>query len=148
MRLNSLNRDMFKPFRSHNGLLGWVLFAVCLRICTGFKGVSFRETYLWEHFGRTDQIALIACLKKLNVSAASLYKTRERRVRARYDAELPPIIYIVRCPGRPVILGMEKCQGRKKPWQPQTWQDLTRSSPLDFSLLSPDFRELVLPNCT
>ena len=22
MRLNSLNRDMFKPFRSHNGLLG------------------------------------------------------------------------------------------------------------------------------
>ena len=24
MRANSLNRDMFKPFRSHNGLLLWV----------------------------------------------------------------------------------------------------------------------------
>ena len=32
----------------------------------------------------------------------------------------------------------------KRPWQPQTWQDLTRFSPLDFSLLSPDFRGLVL----
>ena len=28
-------------------------------------------------------------------------------VRARYDPELPPIISIVRCPGRPVILGMD-----------------------------------------
>ena len=36
----------------------------------GFKGVSFRETHLSEHFGRTDQIALITCLKKLNVSGA------------------------------------------------------------------------------
>ena len=36
--------------------------------------------------------------------------------------------------------------GPKKPWQPQTWQDLTRFSPLDFSLLSPDFRALVLLN--
>ena len=27
-------------------------------------------------------------------------------MRARYDAELPPSISIVRCPGRPVILGM------------------------------------------
>ena len=26
--------------------------------------------------------------------------------------------------------------GPRKPWQPQTWQDLTRFSPLDFSLLS------------
>ena len=38
---------------------------VCLRICTGFQDVSFRETHLWEDFGRTDQIALITCLKKL-----------------------------------------------------------------------------------
>ena len=28
MRLDSLNRDMFKPFRSHNGLLGWVFGCV------------------------------------------------------------------------------------------------------------------------
>ena len=28
-------------------------------------------------------------------------------VQARYDAELPPFISIVRYPGRPVILGME-----------------------------------------
>ena len=38
--------------------------------------------------------------------------------------------------------------GPKKPWQPQTWQDLTRFSPLDFSLLSPDFGGLVLLNRT
>ena len=43
-----------------------------LRICTGFKGVSFRETHLWEQFGRPDKIALITCLKKLNVSGAFL----------------------------------------------------------------------------
>ena len=36
---------------------------MCLRICTGFKGVSF---------GRTDKIALTTCLKKLNVPGASL----------------------------------------------------------------------------
>ena len=42
----------------------------------------------------------------------------------------------------------ENPSGPKKPWQPQTWQDLTRFSPLDFSLLSPDFRGLVLLNCT
>ena len=45
---------------------------MCLRICTGFKEVSFRETHLREHFGRTDQIALITCLKKLNVLGALL----------------------------------------------------------------------------
>ena len=38
--------------------------------------------------------------------------------------------------------------GPKKPWQPQAWQDLMRFSPPDFSLLSPDFRGLVLLNCT
>ena len=31
-------------------------------------------------------------------------------VRARYGAELPPFISIVRYPGRPVVLGMEKVQ--------------------------------------
>ena len=31
-------------------------------------------------------------------------------VRARYGAELPPIISIVRYPGRPVILGMDTSQ--------------------------------------
>ena len=45
---------------------------VCLRICTGFKEVSFRETHLWEHFGQADKIALITCLKKLNVSGSFL----------------------------------------------------------------------------
>ena len=39
-------------------------------------------------------------------------------------------------------------RGRKKPWQPQTWQDLTRFSPLDVSLLSPDFGGLFLLNYT
>ena len=48
------------------------ILVACCRICTGFKGDSFRETHLWEHFGRTDTIALITCLKKLNVSGTSL----------------------------------------------------------------------------
>ena len=38
--------------------------------------------------------------------------------------------------------------GPKTPWQLQTWQDLTRFSPLDFLLLSPDFGGLVLLNYT
>ena len=62
---------MFKPFRSHNGLLGGVVGCV-LEDLPGFKGVSFRETHLREHFGRTDKNALITCLKKLNVSGAFL----------------------------------------------------------------------------
>ena len=34
-------------------------------VCSAFKEVSFRETHLWHHFGRTGQIALITCLKKV-----------------------------------------------------------------------------------
>ena len=37
-------------------------------------------------------------------------------VRARYGAELPPFISIVRYPGRPVILGVEKMLGQMKPF--------------------------------
>ena len=37
-----------------------------------FKEVSVRETHLWEHFGRKNQIALRTCLKNLNVSGAFL----------------------------------------------------------------------------
>ena len=52
-----LNRDMLKPFGSHT-VFSVEFLVVCLRLCTGgFKGVSFRETHLWEHFGRTDKIA-------------------------------------------------------------------------------------------
>ena len=47
MHLNGLNRDMFKPFRSHRRCSDEFL-VVCLRICTGFNGVSFRETHLWD----------------------------------------------------------------------------------------------------
>ena len=71
MHLNNLNRDMFKPFRSHRCLFGWYL-AACLRICTGFKEVFFRETHLWEQSSRTDKIALITCLKRFNISDACL----------------------------------------------------------------------------
>ena len=35
-------------------------------------------------------------------------------VRARYDAELPPFISIVRQPGRPIILSMEDSHCEKK----------------------------------
>ena len=45
---------------------------MCLRIFTRFKGVSSRETHLWEHFGRADKFALITCLKKFNVSGTFL----------------------------------------------------------------------------
>ena len=63
---------MFKPFRSHRGLLSRFLVGslAWLRISTGFTGHSFR--HLWEHFGRTDEIALITCLKNLNVSGPIL----------------------------------------------------------------------------
>ena len=47
--LNNLNRDMFKSFRSHSDLLGWV-FGCVLEDLLRFKEVSFRETHLWEHF--------------------------------------------------------------------------------------------------
>ena len=46
---------------------------------TGFKADSFRETHLWEHFGRTDKIALITCLKNWNVSGTSLKIGKECR---------------------------------------------------------------------
>ena len=71
MRLNSLNRDMLNLFVLIDVCSAENL-VVCLGICTGFKGVSFRETHLREHFGRTNKIALITCLKKLNVSSAFL----------------------------------------------------------------------------
>ena len=42
-----------------------VLIEVCIRWCIGcgtaLKGDFLRETHLWEHFGQTDNIALIAC---------------------------------------------------------------------------------------
>ena len=43
-----------------------------LRICTGLKGFPSERRIYESTFGRTDQIALITCLKKLNVSGASL----------------------------------------------------------------------------
>ena len=46
MRLNSLNRYMFKPFLSLIAVCSAEFLVVCLRTCTGFKGVSFRETHL------------------------------------------------------------------------------------------------------
>ena len=45
---------------------------MCLRIWTGFKRNSFRETHLGENFGRTDKLALITRLSKLSVSGAFL----------------------------------------------------------------------------
>ena len=62
-------------------------FVVPLRICTGFKGGSFRETHLQEQFGRPDKIALITCLKKLNVSGAFLIFSRVWRP---LDLRTPP----------------------------------------------------------
>ena len=43
-----------------------------MRISTGLKGNSFRETRLCEHFGRADKVALTTCLKHFNVSDAFL----------------------------------------------------------------------------
>ena len=52
------------------------LLVACLRISTRFRGVSLRETHLWEDFGRADKIALITCLKNLNISSAFSETTR------------------------------------------------------------------------
>ena len=38
----------------------------------------FREMHFWEHFGQTERIALITCLKHLNVSGAFLIQSRDR----------------------------------------------------------------------
>ena len=42
----------------------------CLRISTGLTRDSVRKTDLWEHFGRTDNIALTTRLKYWDVSGA------------------------------------------------------------------------------
>ena len=55
MLLNNLNREMFKPFVLIDVCLVDLLVA-CVRICTSFKGVSFRETHLRELFGRTEKL--------------------------------------------------------------------------------------------
>ena len=47
MHLNGLNRDMFKPFVLIDVSLAEFL-VVCLRTCTGLKGVSFRERSIYE----------------------------------------------------------------------------------------------------
>ena len=43
MRLNSLNRDMFKPFCSHNGLLGWVFGCVLEDLHRFLRGFLQRD---------------------------------------------------------------------------------------------------------
>ena len=68
MRLNNLNRDMFKPFRSHRRLLGLSSGRV-REVSHTFSRVSFRET----HFGRADKIALITCLKNLKTYEAGAF---------------------------------------------------------------------------
>ena len=97
------------PKRTKNRRCTWTVYAICLnhfilidvcsidilieclRISTGFKGDSLRETHLWEHFGRTDKIALIPCLKSFNVSSASLKKGQERTNRdGRVQIGKPP----------------------------------------------------------
>ena len=40
-------------------------------------------------------------------------------MRARYDAELPPFISIVRHPGRPVFLGVDRSSGVLRPEAPE-----------------------------
>ena len=72
MLLSNLNRDMFKPFRSHRGLLSWSSGRMREDLHRFFSEVSFRKTHLREHFGRTNKFALITRLKHLNVSGAFL----------------------------------------------------------------------------
>ena len=51
MRANSLNRDMFKPFRSHNGLLRWVfgcVFEALHRFERGFLQRDASMRALWS----------------------------------------------------------------------------------------------------
>ena len=55
--------------------------------------------------------------KSPSVSTSMKQSTKQgnARARARYSAELPPIISIVRYPGRPVILGMDLSVGKNSP---------------------------------
>ena len=78
MLLNIWNRDMFKPFRSHRGLLVEFL-VVCSRISTGFMGDVFRETHLWEHIGWADKIALITSQKVKRIKSFSEARPKNSR---------------------------------------------------------------------
>ena len=91
MRLNNLNRDMSKPFRSHRRLLGWSSGRVREDFPTFWRGFSFRETHLREHLGRADKIALITCLKNLSVSGAFL-----RNVHSRLRITIPTLVSCIR----------------------------------------------------
>ena len=48
------------------------LLVTFLRICTHFIGDSFKETCLWEHFGRRGKHAFITCLNAASVAGSSL----------------------------------------------------------------------------
>ena len=67
MLLNILNRDMFKPFRSHSGLLNWIFGRVLEDLHMLREGLLQRNASM-----RRNKIALVTCLKKLNVSGALL----------------------------------------------------------------------------
>ena len=70
------------------------------KISTCFKGDSFRETHLWEHFGRTDK----RCSQNVSQKVKHIRHFSDKSTGA-------------------------GCSGPKKSWQPETWQDFTHFSP-------------------
>ena len=64
----------------------------------------------------------------------------KRGVRARYGAELPPFISTVRCPGRPVILGMDLL------YEMRPRMEISRRTRSGQKLLPLQFRGLSLPH--
>ena len=84
---NNLTCDKFKPFRSCVlvEVCSVDILVACWRICAGSKEDSFRETNLWEHFCRTDKIALVTCLKNWYASSTLLVKNHSQQGIIRSD---------------------------------------------------------------
>ena len=71
MLLNSLNRDMFKPFRSHNGLLGRVFDFVLEDLHKFYRGFLQRDASLRALWSDRPNCSHNVS-QKLNISGAFL----------------------------------------------------------------------------
>ena len=70
---------MFKPFRSHNGLLGWVFRCVLEDLHRFQRGFLQRDASMRALWSDRPNCSHNVCLKNLNVSGASLRVGREQR---------------------------------------------------------------------
>ena len=122
-----------------------------------FAGQTGQMTGQMGHVHGTDGTLTRGCPAKILYVYWFFLSPRKslKRVRKEHPGAGPPKKVPKECapqsqksPKRVQKSGFRLFSGPKEPWQPQTWQDLTRFSPQHFPLLSPDFRGLVLLNCT